>query len=786
MVVKAESVIFEQFGTLVGSTSYLHVHIPLYIRQMRLQHNKYQEYLNTRLDTPEKIKKWLYAGAYKQFNLTAERVRNGDISAEEQNLLRAIDINSRMYWEIAQLHLRDLADIRQNIRSLHNLMPDIQTQVSDQQNEDEVGSSAKGQKRGSPDYDDDSDLTINPEGLFVAQPFPVGKDTCDGGDFGCADVTVPDDVVLEAADEDHFPDFTTTTTTTTTTPTPASTAKPLNVKVQATVIHHAKPKMEIWDQPIRIQKRFAGFVALPLAIAATALGLYNRKQLESLRNELFDVKANTQRLFRITQDLSIGLQQVETALDAMRTTLILLVASNPAIADARMTRIENQLRHRVNAAIHAIQSAIHGRLSIDYLDPKSVNKLFKQVRERANQLGCDLLMEYHTDLFQIETSLLFDGRDGHLILHLPMAPKEGQLRLFRLHPFPLPLFEDKYLIPDVKNDVIAISSTDNRLNIQLAAVELLSCHRMSSLFLCDNFGVLSRRFNTTCLGALYMSLFSEAEKICKFKVVPAEEQVYQIHKGEFIVYSPTPVTVNIRCRNGSVAEKHLKRGSQRFDLSRGCTGELSLHKIVADYSSDLGNDIQLVEWDWEPTHFMDGKDQELSSALEKLNRVKIHAPDLSELKYIASLENSAFSEDNTGSILAGICIVGLIIACLLCGIGCYCWCQRFSCCRGKRAVDRRGKRRTRRRRSASCGLLCCCRSHDERETTVRWKRGGRSEGDSEPDDDEVVFDNSKADNYPGTSKKDSLRLVADLRDAEDRVEERLGTLKKGRRADYAE
>ena len=83
---------------------------------------------------------------------------------------------------------------------------------------------------------------------------------------------------------------------------------------------------------------------------------------------------------------------------------------------------------------------------------------------------------------------------------------------------------------------------------------------MSSLFLCDNFGVLSRRFNTTCLGALYMSLFSEAEKICKFKVVPAEEQVYQIHKGEFIVYSPTPVTVNIRCRNGSVAEKHLKRG----------------------------------------------------------------------------------------------------------------------------------------------------------------------------------------------------------------------------------
>ena len=59
-------------------------------------------------------------------------------------------------------------------------------------------------------------------------------------------------------------------------------------------------KMDIWDQLIQIQKHFVGLIALPLAVAATALGLYNHKQLESLRHSLFDVKSNTKRLFRIT------------------------------------------------------------------------------------------------------------------------------------------------------------------------------------------------------------------------------------------------------------------------------------------------------------------------------------------------------------------------------------------------------------------------------------------------------------------------------------------------------
>jgi hypothetical protein len=49
--------------------------------------------------------------------------------------------------------------------------------------------------------------------------------------------------------------------------------------------------------------------------------------------------------------------------------------------------------------------------------------LYKKLEERANEAGCELLVQYHSDLFQIKTSLLYDGKDGHVLIHVPMTQK---------------------------------------------------------------------------------------------------------------------------------------------------------------------------------------------------------------------------------------------------------------------------------------------------------------------------------------------------------------------------
>ena len=69
-----------------------------------------------------------------------------------------------------------------------------------------------------------------------------------------------------------------------------------------------------------------------------------------------------------------------------------------------------------------------------------MTQIFENIKVRAVEPGCDLLIEYHTDLFQVEASLLNDGKNANVLLHVPNAPKDTKLRLLRLHPYPLRMF----------------------------------------------------------------------------------------------------------------------------------------------------------------------------------------------------------------------------------------------------------------------------------------------------------------------------------------------------------
>jgi hypothetical protein len=211
--------------------------------------------------------------------------------------------------------------------------------------------------------------------------------------------------------------------------------------------------------------------------------------------------------------------------------------------DAKFSCIQSIMIQRLEKITHALQVALTRRLSVDYLGADEVCLIFKNVKERAEELNCQLLITQHSDLYQIETSMLFDGDDAHLLLHVPMVPRHVLLRLFRLQPFPLPFIQGQHLIPDVRNDVLAISSTDTLYNIQLSAQDLLSCHRINQVFMCSNFGVMSKKFENTCLGSLYMQRFNEAQHLCKFEIAPSEEKIFQLQKNWFALFLPNSFTV---------------------------------------------------------------------------------------------------------------------------------------------------------------------------------------------------------------------------------------------------
>jgi hypothetical protein len=154
--------------------------------------------------------------------------------------------------------------------------------------------------------------------------------------------------------------------------------------------------------------------------------------------------------------------------------------------------------------------------------------------------------------------------------------------------------------------------------MQLSSIDLMGSHRMNQLFLCDQFGVLSQKFNKTCLGSLYMQDFKSAQEICQFNIEPVSEKVYALRKNRFLVYLPKAMTVPVKCVNGTKTEKHLGPGSQTFTLSSGCEAQFAEHLVLSDLNIKMPADVLHFTWNWVPADLFDAPTEQVALDLQRL------------------------------------------------------------------------------------------------------------------------------------------------------------------------
>jgi len=245
----------------------------------------------------------------------------------------------------------------------------------------------------------------------------------------------------------------------------------------------------------------------------------------------------------------------------------------------------------------AIQAAQLRRLSITLLSGDRLTQALDRAKARAAALRLDLLIEQPSDLFQIETSYFFDGTEVSLLLHVPMAAPNSVLRLLRFLPFPLSFTENHFLLPNPKRKLFAISSSEPRLSLELDEADLEGCYRVGSMHLCERLGVLHRRTEQLCLGALYSQNFPQAMQLCDVDIVPASERVLQMSNNRYLVYATRAKTASVMCRNLSSSEYHLRVGVNRLHVSPSCYVELQDYVIFADTALSVDNQIREITWD---------------------------------------------------------------------------------------------------------------------------------------------------------------------------------------------
>jgi hypothetical protein len=153
-----------------------------------------------------------------------------------------------------------------------------------------------------------------------------------------------------------------------------------------------------------------------------------------------------------------------------------------------------------------------------------------------------------------------------------------------------------------------------------------------------------------------MQRFELVRSLCKFRVVPLKEQVYQVRKGQLLVYSPDTSTATMKCRNGFHSEIHLQRGTQQVMIPPGCQGFFQDHLATSDYSVRLASEVLHFNWEWDPVTFLPaGEIAEMSRTLRNLSAMHLHHPDLIELQYLTRLQGA----ENASAMGLGLLDFGL-------------------------------------------------------------------------------------------------------------------------------
>jgi hypothetical protein len=341
-------------------------------------------------------------------------------------------------------------------------------------------------------------------------------------------------------------------------------------------------------------------MAIATASAGTAFGVVNRNELEILAQKVTDLNVRHDQVVRVLTDVEHDISEIR---DATHDLVIASFMDRTFDSGMVIGRLRTQLQlitNRVHQMESAIQQAQHHRLAVDYLSGKQLFNLFQSIQNQAKRFGYQTIIERPSDLFQLDVSYTFEGKIVSLLLHVPIAPPDAFMRLYKLHPFPLPFDNGTLLTHSVKNEILAISNSNHRFNIQMSTVDLLGCHRLGQTYLCARNGLLNKYPEDTCLGSLYHQKFELAHQLCDFRVEPAKEFIYQLLNNWFMIYEPAPLTIPVTCINGSHSELHVRKGISKFHLTAGCTADFPRYKLLSDISILIPQDYIQLEMDWDP------------------------------------------------------------------------------------------------------------------------------------------------------------------------------------------
>ena len=385
-------------------------------------------------------------------------------------------------------------------------------------------------------------------------------------------------------------------------------------------------------RPVRRKRQILAAAALGIGAIGTLFGLFNHAELSKIRDQIIHLSDQHHLLATISKVHEHQLRELNLDLEHLTQIVQLLITYNPALVYAKLDVQLDTISNRLTVLFDTLQQLQHQRLSVRLLDSMQLATLHDLVVAAARTRNLQLLSPNPQDLFQLDTSYVRSGQDILILLHVPCVTSDHLLTIYRYIPFPYPLspsipfasshrsplsqihtLQDLlhsnsstfassalFFVPETEMIAIGRSSPMGVSRFRLVSqADLSSCIQKNHIFLCDHHQILRKDLQGTCLGALYLQHEGGVKENCRIDRRPLRETVYQLSATDHLVYTPTPLTTQILCSNGSHYPLRL-HDTSRLHVPESCLTELRNHTITSDGSIRIKADPLHFQWDFDP------------------------------------------------------------------------------------------------------------------------------------------------------------------------------------------
>ena len=369
-----------------------------------------------------------------------------------------------------------------------------------------------------------------------------------------------------------------------------------------TMIDEFKDLQSIAENINTNEKRTKRFLGMLLAISSITMSLFNQAEILHLQGEISDIVSKHNHLVDIVQEHEVALHTLKHDVLKIKDGFISLaniVEENNAKTKIHEAELEivmalSELRRTLGCTQYGIQSLLNHRVPLCFLNTPQIKKSLDNLSIKATNQHMEIISKHIASFLQYETSFLLTQGHIHVYVHVPLVNRDSLLDLLRFNNAPTQISDTLTLQLTPPDSILAIGQ--NGLHITMTQSELDQCPKYGHIYVGNSAVTLKNRINTTCLGTIYSQDYKNIRNVCPTKFSADNEVFIPIAPNEFIFYTKTPQTIQIKCKGET---KHIVvQQQEKITMKDNCEIKSSEHTTRSGHTLQMESETRRWPFNW--------------------------------------------------------------------------------------------------------------------------------------------------------------------------------------------